>query len=171
MARDGQTGESLAEALVAHAECVAQAGPRQAAVAGPAEGIEDGGVEVDGGGSGRWMGVILRLVVEDCQMQGVLGAGEGESQRVRCRCGTMLDREHEPLSLTVQAECGVDPGEEITRAAQALAAWRSSEAGASPAAPPGSALAIVSLYGAKLLAWIRLRLGRGLRARVGRATY
>ncbi len=89
-------------------------------MSGVIQGVEDGGVDIGGGG---WVVVspcgspatMARCMSRRCRRgRGSTGSG--------ARGGTVLGGEQELLAVTAQGEGGIDPGEEVSGAAQALAA-------------------------------------------------
>ncbi len=114
----GQAGEGFAEALIAYAKGLAQGVAREAVLGGTAESGEHGSIEVGGGGRGA---TCMLLDGDDGHVPVGLGAEQSESDWFARAGGAVFGGEPELLSLTADGEGGVDPGEEVSRAAQALA--------------------------------------------------
>lgn len=74
------------------------------------------------GAGERLVVIVLRLAIDDSQVHVFVGPNKGEGHGLVGRGGPVLDGEDELPAVTVQRQSGIDPGEEVARASQILAA-------------------------------------------------
>lgn len=113
----GEARERLAESLIADVELCAQLGTSKRR---RGESGEHGAIE----SAIRGRVVTLRWWcgggIDELEMHVLVGA-QGEPERVWCGCAAMLDGEQELALVAAHVEQRVGPGEEVPRAAQAVA--------------------------------------------------
>ena len=83
----GQTGERLPDTLVAHMGRRTEGSARQSVATGLLQRVEKEAVQIGRGRRHSWF-----LGANEAQVQVLLGAQQGERERVGSRRGAMLDR-------------------------------------------------------------------------------